>query len=91
MPLQRASAAQTRVATDPRPYDEEKWGQVIAYLRESGVIDDREEQGVAGAYSFVSPGSHTRLSLSEAEMARLGRTLAASMCYFLVKAWLAAS
>jgi len=67
-------------------YQEEKWGQVIAFLRSSGFISPQEEAGVTGAYSFISAGVHT--SLTESETARLGRTLSCSMAYFLTKRWL---
>ena len=69
-------------------YQEDKWGQVIAFLRTTGFIDEREEKAVASTYSFISPGSHTLLSLTENEEARLGRTLFHSMAYFLTKRWL---
>jgi hypothetical protein len=67
-------------------YDEDKWGQVIAFLRKGKFISEQEEKGVAGAYSFISAGVHD--SLTESETARLGRTLAHSMAYFLTKRWL---
>lgn len=66
-------------------FDDTKWGQVLAYLRTSGLITEEEEKGIAGVYGFVSPGAHSPLSLSEQEVARLGRSLAVSMCYFLVR------
>jgi len=67
-------------------YQEDKWGQVVAFLRTSGFISEKEEDGVTGAYSFISAGVHA--SLTESETARLGRTLAHSMAYFLTKRWL---
>lgn len=69
----------------PGSFDESKWGQILAYLRMSGFLTEEEEKGLAGVYGFVSPGAHKPVGLSEAEMVRLGRSLVASMAYFLVK------
>src|SRR5205807_1790196 len=66
-------------------FDESKWGQVIAHLRTSGLITEQEERGLGGVFTFVSPGAHTAIGLSEMEMARLGRSFVIGMCYFLVK------
>jgi hypothetical protein len=75
-----------RQATHPGNFAEDKWGQVVAYLRKSEFIDKNEEVGLTGVYSFISPGSHVPLGVSDLEFARLGRTLAFSCCYFLIKA-----
>jgi hypothetical protein len=80
------SVALRRLADHPGNFAEDKWGQVVAYLRTSGFITKNEEEGLTGVYSFISPGSHVPLGLSDLEFARLGRTLAFSCCYFLVKA-----
>lgn len=77
--------ANVRKTTHPGSFDETKWGQVLAYLRVSEMITKSEEEGLAGVFGFVSPGAHTPVGLSEEEMARLGRSLVGSMCYFLVK------
>ncbi len=77
--------ANVRTTTHPGSFDETKWGQILAYLRTSGLITKSEEEGLAGVFSFVSPGAHTPVGISEEEIARLGRSLVASMCYFLVK------
>jgi hypothetical protein len=77
--------ARVRRASQPRNFDEAIWGQVLAYLRVSGLITQEEEQGIAGVYGFVSPAAHRPVGFTEEELARLGRSLAASMCYFLVK------
>jgi len=77
--------AKVRVATFPGSFDETKWGQVLAYLRTSGLITKPEEDGLSGVFSFVSPGAHIPVDVSDEEMARLGRSLTVSMCYFLVK------
>lgn len=77
--------AKARQVKHPGSFDETKWGQVLAYLGASGFITRKEEEGIAGVYSFVSPGSHIPVGATEEEMARLGRSLVASMCYFLIK------
>jgi hypothetical protein len=77
--------AKARRVTHPGSFDETKWGQVLAYLRVSSSITQPEEEGIAGVFSFVSPGAHTPVGLTEQEVARLGRSLVAAMCYFLVK------
>jgi hypothetical protein len=66
-------------------FDETSWGQVLAHLRVSGLITVEEEAGLAGVFRFVSPGAHRPVGLDEQEVARLGRSLVASMCYFLIK------
>lgn len=83
--LARTIAVRRR-AIHPGNFTEDKWGQVVAYLRTSGFIDENKEAGLAGVYSFISPGSHMPLGISDLEFARLGRTLAFSCCYFLIKA-----
>jgi len=80
------SIAVERRAAHSGSFAEDKWGQVVAYLRTSSFIDKNEEEGLSGVYSFISPGSHVPLGMSDLEFARLGRTLAFSCCYFLVKA-----
>lgn len=77
--------ARARLGNQPAPFDETKWGQVLAYLRTSSLVTQKEEDGLSGVYSFVSPGAHTPVGFTEQEMVRLGRSLVASMCYFLVK------
>jgi hypothetical protein len=84
--LQALATAISRTRADRPPgLDETKWGQVLAHLRTTGFITNEEERGLAGVFAFVSPGSHTPVGLSERETARLGRSLCATMCYFLVK------
>ena len=79
------SIAKARQTTHPSSFQEDKWGQVLAYLRTSGLITKQEEEGVSGVYTFISPGAHRPIGLTEQEMARLGRSLAVSVCYFLIK------
>ena len=76
--------AKARQTTHPGSFQEDKWGQVLAYLRTSGLITQQEEEGVSGVYTFVSPGAHRPIGLTEQEMARLGRILTVSICYFLI-------
>jgi len=85
--LQTLATAISRARRPEHPgtFDETSWGQVLAYLRSSGLITTEEEAGLAGVFRFVSPGAHRPLGPDETEMARLGRSLVASMCYFLVK------
>jgi hypothetical protein len=77
--------AKGRAQSVPGNFDEKKWGSVLAYLRSSGFITEDQEKGLAGVFGFVSPGSHIPLGLTELEMARLGRSFIAGMCWFLVK------
>lgn len=77
--------AQVWVATHPGSFDATKWGSVIEYLRTSGLITSEEERGLIGVFGFVSPGSHRPLGLSDEELARLGRSFVAGMCWFLIK------
>lgn len=79
------SIARARQTTHTGTYNENRWGSVLKYLRISELITENEEKGLAGVYGFVSAGAHRPVGLSEQEMARLGRSLIASMCYFLVK------
>lgn len=72
-------------SSQPSGFDDKKWGQVLAHLRTSGFVTEEEEKGLGGVFTFVSPGAHAPVGLSEVETARLGRSLAVSMCYFLVK------
>lgn len=66
-------------------YDPSKWGSMLTFLRQNSFLSTEEEHGLAGAYRFLSPGSHRPVGLTEAEMARLGRAIAMSMCWFAVK------
>jgi len=77
--------AKARQVRHPGNFNEESWGEVMAYLRSSGLLTEREEKGICGVFGFVSEGAHRYLGVNEEEMARLGRNLAAAMCYFLIK------
>ena len=63
-------------------------GEVVAYLRKTGVLTPEEEAGLTGVFAFLSPGAHRPIGLTDREMTRLGRALSAGMCYFLAKRWL---
>ena len=79
------SIADLRQQDHPGGYDGSKWGQVLAYLSTSGFITKAEEKGLSGVFGFVSPGAHEPFGPDDIEMARLGRSLAIGMIYFLVK------
>lgn len=66
-------------------YDPSKWGSMLTFLQQNSFLSLEEEQGLAGAYRFLSPGSHRPIGLTDAEMSRLGRAIAMSMCWFVVK------
>jgi hypothetical protein len=72
-------------ATTPMSGDPTKFGATLLYLRQIGFLDQKEEELIAGVYSFVSPGAHVPVGFTEEEMVRLGRSMIASMCYFLAK------
>ncbi|MHB1247553.1 MAG: hypothetical protein ACYCZH_14000 [Sulfuriferula sp.] len=84
------SIAHARKSASSSTYDPAKWGSIIGFLKAIGFVTQEEERGLAGVYGFVSPGSHRPLGLSEEKMARLGRSLALGMCWFLIKSHKAA-
>lgn len=77
--------ALARNQTHPGSFAENSWGSVLAYLRTSGLITLEEERGLSGVFGFLSPGAHQPIGITAQEMARLGRSLAVSMTYFLIK------
>ena len=79
--------ASTQQQSGSPDYDETKWGSVLNFLKVTSFITQEEERGLAGVYGFVSHGSHRSLGISEEEMARLGRSLALSMCWFLIRSY----
>ena len=85
------SIATTRHLDGAPPYDPNKWGSVINFLKQTEFITQEEDRGLAGVYGFVSPGSHKPLGISEEQMARLGRSLALGMCWFLIKSYQSAA
>ena len=83
-----ASQIALDVASPGQPtFDPTKWGEVsvLGYLRKSGEITVEEEQGLAGVVRFLSPGAHRPVAIPEVQMARLGRSFALNMCWFLVQ------
>ncbi len=88
--LARAIAITQQLGGSPT-YDQSKWGSVISFLKQVEFITQEEEKGLAGVYGFVSPGSHRPVGISEEQMARLGRSLALGMCWFLVKSYQSAA
>ncbi|MCP1418479.1 hypothetical protein J3D47_002722 [Pseudomonas laurylsulfativorans] len=75
-------ALQLQTATT---YNPTKWGEVIGFLRSSGEITVEEEKGLAGVFGFLSPGAHRPIGIPENQMARLGRSFALNMCWFLLQ------
>ncbi|TAT79493.1 hypothetical protein ELI56_15375 [Rhizobium ruizarguesonis] len=65
----------------------ERWGDALKGLLGINFISQAQEIGLAGLYRFISPGSHVPVGFTESELTRLGRTLALSCTYFLVKEW----
>ena len=81
-----ASDVAVDVATPSAPpFDPNKWGEVLRSLRESGEITVEEEHGLAGVFRFLSPGAHRPVGIPEVQMARLGRSFALNMCWFLLQ------
>ncbi|MBX9660403.1 MAG: hypothetical protein K2X00_17735 [Nitrospiraceae bacterium] len=77
--------ASLRQQTTPMSGNPSKFGANIAYLRQIGFLDKNEEEGITGVYGFVSPGAHIPIGFTEEERVRLGRSMIASVCYFLAK------
>jgi len=77
--------ALARQQTKGGSFQATKWGQVLDYLRTSALITQADEDLVGSVYTFISPGAHTPVGLSQEEMVRLGRGMAVSTCYFLAK------
>jgi len=77
--------AVARNRTHPGPFTENSWGSILAYLRTSGLVTPEEEKGLSGVFGFLSPGAHQPVGITAQEMARLGRSFAVSMSYFLIK------
>lgn len=77
--------AQVRQHQFSGTFQADKWGQVLIYLRMSGLVTKAGEDLASAVYTFISPGAHLPMKLSQEEMVRLGRRMAISACYFLVK------
>lgn len=77
--------AQARQKKAGGAFQADKWGQVLVYLRTSGLLTKTAEDLASNVYTFISPGAHQPIGLSEEELVRLGRGMAVSICYFLVK------
>ncbi|POE08595.1 hypothetical protein BV921_15310 [Pectobacterium odoriferum] len=79
-------AAEVAEGMEPTPtYNAAKWGEVLRFLRESAEITLEEEKGLAGVFSFLSPGAHRPVGIPENQMTRLGRSFALNMCWFLLQ------
>lgn len=77
---QHVPPAPGRPAVDPT-----KWGDVLTHLRFAGELTVEEEKGLAGVFGFLSPGAHRPVGIPEVQMARLGRSFALNMCWFLLQ------
>lgn len=77
--------ARRRFRSDPLAYDPTKWGSIVAHLRKQDFFTLEEERGLVGVYAFMSPGAHRPIGLTEEEACRLGRSMALSMCWYLMK------
>lgn len=84
-----AAAIATNLQSDGNDddFNHRRWGEVLRHLRERGFVTEQEERGLAGVYTFISEGAHRSVDVDEVEMAWLGRSLALSMCWFLVRRW----
>ncbi|MGK5077317.1 hypothetical protein [Janthinobacterium sp. HLX7-2] len=67
------------------PVNQTKWGDVLMHLRFAGELTIEEEKGLAGVFSFLSPGAHRPVGIPEVQMTRLGRSFALNMCWFLLQ------
>ena len=67
------------------PVNPAKWGDVLAHLRFADELTIEEEKGLAGVFGFLSPGAHRPVGIPEVQMARLGRSFALNMCWFLLQ------
>lgn len=79
------AAAVASTMTPSPTYDGSKWGAVLSFLRGCERLSLKEEEGLAGVYKFLSQGAHRPAGISDAHMARLGRSFALNMCWFLLK------
>jgi hypothetical protein len=84
------SGAATIAARVQDPLPDDRWGAALTYLRQWQILTPDAEKGIAAAYSFISDGAHVPKGLSDLEWARLVRTIALSMAYFLVQVIVAA-
>lgn len=69
----------------PGEHRSDKWGAAISEMRKKEFISEHEEHGLTGVYSFISEGAHKPVGLTDQEYARLGRSLALSFSYLLLK------
>ena len=74
-----------RFHSDPSAYHSTKWGSIVSHLRKQDFFSAEEERGLVGVYAFLSPGAHRPIGLTEEEACRLGRSMALSMCWYLVR------
>lgn len=72
-------AAAARASRGGAPYPNDSWGATLAYLRAASVLTIDEEQVLARVYTFVSPGAHVPVGITQEEWARLARTFGLSV------------
>jgi hypothetical protein len=77
--------AQARASSGGAPYPDDSWGKALQYLKIAGVLSQSEEELLARTYTFISPGAHVPIGMTDEEWARLARTFALSTCFFLLK------
>jgi len=65
--------------------DSKTWGKSLSHIKTKRVITNKEESAIASTYTFISDGAHVPIGFTEEEFARLGRNLAMSVCYFVIK------
>jgi hypothetical protein len=82
--LARDIAAERR-RTRPASFDEASWGAVIGYLRQSGFLSGKEENLICRVYDLLSEGAHVPVGFTEEDWVRLGRGMAMSSAYLLIK------
>jgi hypothetical protein len=61
------------------------WGPALLGLRTNGLIDEPTERTIAGVYTLISPAAHMPVGMGDEEWARLTRTFALGICYYVVK------
>ena len=69
----------------PAPFDETSWGEVMAYLRSSLFLRQKEENLICRVYDLLSDGAHVPVGFTEEDWVRLGRGMAVSSTYLLIK------
>jgi len=61
------------------------WGSSLGALKKFGFIEQKEENALSSAYTYISNGSHIPIGFTEEEYARFSRNLTLSTCYYVIK------